>query len=306
MKNFIKSYFKCTQREARGNLVAFLFLLGSIGYSWYKDITYVSPFETDEELIVILDSFITSKSEGHEIAASLEKPEPTIVLSPFDPNTASAEALKTLGFDVKQQRQILAYRKAGGRFFKPEDLKKIYAINEEHYANWEPYISIPKSKTTYTVRKNDLPEKKNKELNQPKEIPITNLNLADSLELISLPGIGPFYASRILMFRDKLGGFYSANQLDEVYGLKPEVTEKLKPYLMVEGAVSKLDINQLDFEELKRHPYIDGKMAGRILRHIKHNGPLNEKELLEMKGIDSVKVQKLLPYLQWEPSQLAQ
>ncbi|MFT6850883.1 MAG: competence protein ComEA [Sphingobacteriales bacterium] len=306
MINFIKSYFRCTKREARGNLVAFLFLLLTVGYTWYKRATYVSPFAADKDLLVLVDSLGNLENDRNMeslLSGNISKRK-GVVLKPFNPNTAPKEELATLGFNKKQIGQIEAYRKAGGKFYKAQDLSKIYSINDSQYRDWEPFITIPKPQKEYLSNGSSW-EKGIVKTNVPKkdQKPI-DINLADSLELIELPGIGPFYASRILKFRNKLGGFYSKDQLDEVYGIKPDVSQNLKKIVTINGIVKSIKINQSDYDGLKGHPYIDGKMAGRILRHIKHNGPLVESDFLAMAGMDSAKVQKVLPYLSWEVAQI--
>lgn len=91
---------------------------------------------------------------------------------------------------------------------------------------------------------------------QQRTIPIIEINGADSAELTLLNGIGPVFASRIVKYRQKLGGFISKEQLLEVYGFKPEVMEKIKDNISVDTSlIIPIKINSATFKEIIRHPY---------------------------------------------------
>jgi DNA uptake protein ComE-like DNA-binding protein len=117
-----------------------------------------------------------------------------------------------------------------------------------------------------------------------------------------VPGIGSAYANRIVKFRDLLGGFYSINQLAEVYGMDEERFNALKPWFTVDILkFKKLKLNELTSEELNKHPYIDYKQAKAILQLRKQKGKLTGWENLqlldEFADIDKI---RLLPYLSFE------
>lgn len=63
----------------------------------------------------------------------------------FDPNSITAEDWKKLGLSDKKAKVVLNYISKGGRFYKKEDLKKIYSITEKDFFRLEPYITIPSS-----------------------------------------------------------------------------------------------------------------------------------------------------------------
>jgi competence ComEA-like helix-hairpin-helix protein len=131
---------------------------------------------------------------------------------------------------------------------------------------------------------------------------VVELNTADTTMLKKVPGIGSAYASRIVKFRDLLGGFYSVNQLAEVYGMDEERFNALKPWFTVDASkFKKLNLNELTSEELNKHPYIDYKQAKAILQLRKQKGKLTGWENLqlldEFTDIDKI---KLLPYLSFE------
>jgi DNA uptake protein ComE-like DNA-binding protein len=134
------------------------------------------------------------------------------------------------------------------------------------------------------------------------------LNQADSATLEALPGIGPVLASRIVRYREKLGGFYNKSQLREVYGISDSL------YLMLEtrvgiiadsSKVKKIDLNQVSEEVLRQHPYLRWEKAKSIVRYREANGPFREvNDLQKIIALDSVTRQRILPYLHWSGTDL--
>ncbi|CAM4162743.1 hypothetical protein EWU23_08615 [Cytophagaceae bacterium 50C-KIRBA] len=128
------------------------------------------------------------------------------------------------------------------------------------------------------------------------------INQADSLAWIALPGIGPAFAKRILAYREKLGGFYQAAQLKEVYGLDSLwVNEHIAQFHVGKGVYRFLYINKADWKEF-RHPYLPYRQANLVLNYRKQHGPFqNWEDLKKVQQLDEAVWQKLSPYLSFEP-----
>jgi DNA uptake protein ComE-like DNA-binding protein len=126
-----------------------------------------------------------------------------------------------------------------------------------------------------------------------------DINTADTLLWDRLPGIGPVLAKRIVLFRERLGGFYSVSQVGETYGLADSVFVKIQPFLQL-GSVSlrKIDLNETDEKSLADHPYIDTKLARTIIRYRSSHGPFSSVEALKAVAlVDEVIYRKLEKYL---------
>lgn len=212
----------------------------------------------------------------------------------FDPNTLTIEGWQRLGLSEKTSRTIDKYRSKGGKFYTPEDINKIWGMPEGFYervkdyivitSNLTNYVQINLDKTTYTK-----PEKK---------VGVVNINEADSLALIALPRIGPKLAARIINFRDKLGGFYSIEQIAETYGLPDSTFQKIKPLLRSNGSVKKWNVNAATKDELKTHPYIKWKLANAIVEYRNQHGSFKSlDELKNISLIDEATFEKISPYL---------
>ena len=128
---------------------------------------------------------------------------------------------------------------------------------------------------------------------------LIELNSADSLQLISLKGVGSVFASRILKYRELLGGYYSATQLLEVYGFPEETFFSIKENVFTDTMkVEKIRINFVDFSELLRHPYLKKMHVEAILNYRQKNGPfISNDQVLKAGLIDTTTFVTLLPYL---------
>jgi competence ComEA-like helix-hairpin-helix protein len=215
-------------------------------------------------------------------------------LFPFDPNTASPDDWQRLGLNTKTSKTISNYVGKGGRFYKPEDLQKIWGMPEGFYNRVKAYIRIPSVKREYP-----LFTEKQAWVKEERKRPMINVNEADTSELILLPGIGSKLSARIIAFREKLGGFYSVEQVGETYGLPDSTFQKIKARLQVDaGAVRKININTATKDDLKAHPYIKWQLANVIVEYRNQHGPFkNLEEIKNIVLIDEEAFQKMAPYL---------
>ncbi len=238
----------------------------------------------------------------------------------FNPNTITSESLDSLDLPENIKRNILNYRKAGGKFYKPEQVRKIYGMNDSIFNVIEEYIVITaepgnpnqdRNKTREQISEVSDQFKQGKEsetaiskestsFTQSVFTPIEiELNNADSADLVKLNGIGPVYAKRILKYRDLLGGFYSVSQLLEVYNFPEETFQKIENNISVDTLLlKKIRLNFAEYPDLIRHPYLNKKQVGALLNFREKNGPFNALEQLLSNGlVDYDTFSKLRPYL---------
>jgi len=126
------------------------------------------------------------------------------------------------------------------------------------------------------------------------------LNTADTIELRGLPSIGPWLARKIVEYRERLGGFYHADQLLEVYRLTPGKLDTIWPYLRIDTtAVRKLDINRIHVEELLKHPYLSRSQAKGLVAYREKHGPFNSlSDLKKCLLIDDKTFEKMCIYIE--------
>lgn len=137
----------------------------------------------------------------------------------------------------------------------------------------------------------------------PYDTLIVDINTADTSTLQQLRGIGPVFASRIVKYRNRLGGFVSTNQLLEVYGMSEERFNAIEPHLSLSDSHIKLiPVNSASLDELRRHPYIDYYQARAIIDFRNSVGPLrSHDDLLKIPLLDEITIRKITPYIQYNP-----
>ena len=121
------------------------------------------------------------------------------------------------------------------------------------------------------------------------------LNTADTTALKTVPGIGPYYARKIIEYGQRLGGYVSVDQLDEIEGFPLEA----KDYLTIEGATPrKLNVNTLSLNELRKHPYLNFYQAKAITDYRRLHGPLHSLSDLRLsKDFPPEVINRLEPYV---------
>lgn len=167
----------------------------------------------------------------------------------FNPNTVSLDDLMRLGFSLKQAASIVNYREKGGRFRRKTDFARSYVVADSVYERLEPYI----------------------------EIPDVDLNLADSADFDALlPGIGGYFAARMVEYRRKLGGSYSyKEQLMDIWNFTEEKFAGLSDLVCVDSAnVRPYPLWTLPEDSLRLHPYI-GAYAAHGVVVFRENNPVS-------------------------------
>lgn len=245
------------------------------------------------------DRKVSSFSALNDLSEPIKfKTDKAITYFNFDPNTIDEVSWSKLGFSEKQIRVIMNYRAKGGKFYRKEDLSKIYSISTADFARIAPYIriAVPSKEggtsltTTRTTNTTDVKKA------------VIDINLSDTSAWQKLYGIGPVLSKRIVKYRDALGGFHSVEQLKEVYGLPVETFENIKSNLRLEPSfrITKININHCTEEELNKHPYINKKQAKTILNYRNQHGKYDNLEsLYKIKSLDSVFLRKIGNYLDY-------
>jgi len=216
-----------------------------------------------------------------------------VQLFTFDPNTVDEEGLVTLGLPERTARTIINYRNKGGKFRKPEDLRKIYSLKKEDADRIIPYARIEAGGTNYPGNNTSY----NKPQYTPKSISTIDINLATVDDWKALPGIGEVLSNRIVKFRERLGAFASVEQVAKTYGLKDSTFQLIKPYLKISApAVNKININTAFENELMECAAITKDVAQAIVIYRKKYGNfLTADDLKKIVFITEEMFQKIAP-----------
>ena len=287
------------------------------GGQFYKPADFKKLYVVDDEQYERLKDYIQipakerkiKKTRNHPKSAKTEstesvfaqtdsKKEPTKPiewnLAKFDPNQLTFEQAISMGFPEKLAQTFDNYLSKGGYFKTKEDLKKIYGLEEVVYKTIEPFIEIAEPTKTNSISSNKAVEK----AEPPKKAIKIELNTANVDSLLLVPGIGPFFAKNIIKYRNELGGFHQKEQLMEVYKIDEEKYQTIAPFLTLESKMQKIHLNEIEYQALLEHPYIDHKIAKVITKLRDQHGPFQHiSDLQKSYLIDESLFKRLEPYL---------
>lgn len=198
------------------------------------------------------DSLITVKAGDHPAAAReiYAKYTPRKWQSfRFDPNTISHDSLMLLGFSDKQASSIVRYRESGGRFRRKNDFAKSFVVEDSVYRRLEAFIDIP----------------------------LIDINRADSALFDSLPGIGGYFASKMVSYREELGGYSFTEQLMDIYRFDREKYDALKDLVTCNPQDARpFGLWTLPADSLRLHPYIRNWNTAKAVVLFRQNTPRSE------------------------------
>ena len=167
----------------------------------------------------------------------------------FDPNTVTHEDLCRLGSTPKQAQSLINYRQKGGRYRRKSDFAKSFVVSDSIYRRLEPYIDIP----------------------------LTDLNLADSADFDALPGIGSWFAGRIIEHRNALKGYSYKEQLMDIWKFDRQKYDALEDLIIVlPENVTPYPLWTYPADSLRKHPYIRNYETARAIVLFRENTPRSD------------------------------
>ena len=248
-------------------------------------------------MYLFIDKQKTDFSEFDNLIPETEdviKKQQTDSLFVFNPNTLSDKGWIMLGLSEKQISIFRNYQSSGIIFYSSEDLSKCYAISDDFINRVADFIIFPQR----TEKKEKVKIEKSDE-KSAEQLQIIDLNSADSILLISINGVGPFYSKQILEYREKLGGFISYTQFSEIWGLEKLDINNFKNQTKIDtNFIKKININSATFDQLYSHPYINYNQSKAVINYRLQHGPfIDIKDIQKIVLIDSDLFRKIAPYL---------
>ena len=298
IKSFLFNFFHFNKQERNG-----VFVLSVIIVILFAVRLIIPLLNNDANTVqfITINSLVSSitKEETQQIESSSVVNGSQLKVSNerfvFNPNTITEEDARKLGLSKKLSSTLINFRNKGGKFYKPEDLKKLYGLSPELYKELESYILIPNSSHQFkkdTVYSTRAYEKK------VYTKTLVEINTADSLSIVYLKGIGPGFTKRIMKYRTMLGGFHSLNQLKEVYGMTDSAFALLSSQIKIdEQSITKIPINVIDFNSLRKHPYFNFQSAQAVVNFRFKHGKLTEEDVKALGVFSEEKLRLILPYL---------
>ena len=162
----------------------------------------------------------------------------------FNPNTVSKDDLLRLGFTAKQAQSIVNYRQKGGKFHRKEDFADSYVVSDSVYRRLEAYIDIP----------------------------LLDLNLADSADFDALPGIGGWFAAKMVEHRKALKGYSYKEQLMDIWKFDRDRYDALSDLVVVSPEnMTPYPFWTSSVDSLRKHPYIRSYETARSIVFYREN-----------------------------------
>ena len=320
MRNFLTSYFYYSRSERNGIMVlaalSLCFLMSPKIYSLMnKQDNNISDFSNfEKEIMAFVSPNNASDTEGASFSAQTDES----VLFPFNPNNATKEDLMRLGLSPKVATTFIHFREKGGRFFKKEDVKKIYGIKESDYARLEDYIELENNGTYSTNSYGRTPQYSSTK-GEERTIALKPFdpNSASENDLLSL-GLDEKTVKILLKYREKGGYFKSKEDLRKVYGLSDIDYLRINSFVQItenqviakntvpnasnnnpsKQEVSLIDLNQANIENLLQLRGIGRTFAARIIEHRERLGGFSSlNQLKEVYGLPDSTLRNITPFL---------
>ena len=290
-----------SRSEKRGLLLLLFLLLCVCGGMLYVGMSerVGTSVQLSPEDVAELEAFATLTKERKKRQEEVRMPVQSF---PFNPNTADSMTLLRVGLKPWQVKNLMAYRRAGGRWKDADDFKRLYGLSDEEFQRLRPYIQIPPAVKEVYFTEHDRARQDSLHHLRPEkftQLTVLDLNTVDTLTLRKIPGIGVGYSRSIVSYRERLGGFVSVAQLKDIEGLPARIEEWFSVEEQV--AVRTISINKSDFKTLVRHPYLSYEQVKVITTHIRKYGSLRSwKDLQLYPEFTPQDFERLTPYFVFE------
>ena len=283
-----KSYFQYSKSQRSG-----IFLLVVLCVICQLAFFYLGPSMENSE-----DSekqkWISLQSKVDSLKAEKQNYIPKIY--PFNPNFITDYKGSKLGMSVAEIDRLLNFRKTNQYVNSASEFQKVTQVSDSLLSTISPYFKFPDWVNKRKANHYKPFEKK------AEKIVLLDINHATKEDLIKIYGIGPALSDRILKQKELFGGFVSLKQMDDIWGLSPEVIENLNKYFIVTALprIKKIDINNASIKELMLFPYFKYALAKSIVTYRSMNGDFkNSEDLTKINDFPSEKLDIISLYLEF-------
>ncbi|NNC62797.1 MAG: helix-hairpin-helix domain-containing protein [Flavobacteriaceae bacterium] len=278
----MKSHFRYSKQEKRG-IFFLLFLIASLQSGFYfinlRSTREKEPYFTVDTLAqAFIDSVKASPAKNDRFK-----------LRPFNPNFITDYRGYVLGITPEELDRLYDFRKTGQYIRTAEEFQTVTQITDALFTQVEPYFKFPSFSNS------------NKSQSGAADVSIPrDLNSATATDLQQITGIGPVLSSRIIRFRERLGGFMVTEQLLDVYGLDREVAEKAMKMFQVLNApeIRKINLNKAQVNELTSLVYLNRAIARKIVAYREQLGRYDSiEQLTKIEDFPTERIQRIKLYL---------
>jgi len=291
MANRFLFYLKFTNGQRKGILSLFVVIVFMQLFYWFVDVNTEDKISNDAKEWLSLQ---------REIDELKEKQGLTPKLFPFNPNFITDYKGYKLGMNVEEIDRLHAFRKTNRYVNSAEEFQKVTRVSNNLLSKIAPYFKFPdwvNQKKKYAFKTSVSENYKGKS-----KITKIDINLATKEDLIKIYGIGEAIATRIIAQRSSLKGFVAMEQLNDIWGLSPEVLENLNGHFYLSTLPERelIDVNNASLKELSQFFYFKYPLAKQILIYRSMNGDFkNIEDLSKIKGFPVDKAKIIALYLKF-------
>jgi DNA uptake protein ComE-like DNA-binding protein len=286
----LKSYF-IFSKSHRSGIVLLLILMVLVQLCYYF-ISNQKPSTSEDTSWLLVQNEIDSLKQNRATKKD--------TIYPFNPNFITDYKGYKLGMSVQEIDRLHQYRAQNKYVNSAAEFQKVTKVSSDLLQKISPYFKFPdwvtnKSATSYKNFQT-YPSKEKVAIIQK------DINAATKEDLIAVYGIGEKLADKILIEKEKFGGFVSMEQFQFIWGISPEAIEDLQNRFFVKNTSSilKVAVNELSIKELAKFPYFNYALAKEIVIYRSMNNGIKEiSDLTKIKGMPNEKIKIIALYLKF-------
>jgi DNA uptake protein ComE-like DNA-binding protein len=290
--NFKKSRSILTNTQQNGIFLFIGFIIVALISVFYYNYQYPKL----QNQVEVIDTTLQKRLDSLKLAKAKEQKEITYKIYPFNPNFLKEGKAYRLGLEADEHDRLLKYREEGNWINSAEDFQKVTKISNEKLEEISKYFKFP----DWVIEQQNAQQSKPKPNAKLSFEEKKDLNTVSEQELLEIRGIGEVLSKRIIRYRDKIGRFRSNIQLNDIYGLKPNLIEDISSKITVKTNLNQplIDINNASLIELAEIPYFDYELAREIFQLIKVNQGIDSfEELSKIQQFPTYKIDRIKLYL---------
>ena len=289
-ESIVKSFLTYSKSQRIGILLFFGIIILVQGIYFFYDFTAKETIDKEQSKWLALQSTIDS------LKLNNKNYKPTIY--PFNPNFITDFKGYKLGMSVEEIDRLLAYRAQNKFVNSAAEFQAVTKVSDSLLKSISPYFKFP---DWVKNNKNNSQEFAKNNFSKPGKIIVLDINQATKEDLMKVYGIGDKISDRILEQKEKYGAFVSMEQMDDIWGLSPEVLEKLKSSFAVKSVTNckKININNASVKELTQFPFFRYQLAKDIVVFRTMKGDIKIEDLSKIKGFPLEKIKIIALYLEF-------
>ncbi len=291
--NTLKSYFKYTSSQRKGIfLLLFLIIVFQLVY-FFGDFKWLQTIENNKEK----QQWLSLQSQIDE--AKQEKQDDTPKIYPFNPNFITDFKGYKLGMSTQEIDRLIEFRKTNKYVNSAQEFQAVTKVSDSLLNSISPFFKFP----DWVTNKKEFKSFSKQNFDKKEKTVVLDINQATKEDLKKVYGIGDGLSDRILKEKEKLGGFVTMNQMNDVWGLSPEVIVKLNEQFKIATLpnIKKININSASIKELMQFPYFSKyQLAKSIVTYRSMNGEIkNIEDLTKIKDFPVEKANIIVLYLEF-------